>query len=61
MDAVSIRMLCTLLSRATLSPLMSPPYTLEWGEDSPLDWGEVRDDSDWLEPGMLELVGVTER
>ena len=63
LDAVSIRILCVRLSRAMPmpSPLLSPPYTLEWGVERPLDCGEVRADRDWLEPGMLELVGVRER
>lgn len=54
-----MRMLCVRLSRITPSPLMSPPYTEEWGVESPLDWGDVRADRDWLEPGMP--VGVRER
>lgn len=34
---------------------------LEWGLERLLDWGDVRAESDWLEPGMFELVGVSER
>lgn len=34
---------------------------LEWGLERLLDRGDVRAESDWLDPGMFEPVGVSER